>query len=170
MRIDGSVEREKDAAMVMMDEDARRATTVTRGRMLVVADDQSLGDVLAEMLREMGYSAATSPPSSAQGRARALQPALVVLAVVASDALVSSVRHSLRADPWTAAIPVVAVLPPSVRSPRPESVLAGAYLAMPFDLDDFVCCIDQVHPRHGRQVAPAVPTGYPHLGSIQGAR
>ncbi len=139
-----------------------------RGRALVVADDQPLGDVLAEMLREMGYAVTTSPPASAQGRARALQPAFVVLAVVASDALVTAVRQSLRADPWTASIPVVAVLPPSVRLPRPESTLAGACLAMPFDLDDFVRCIERVHPGHGQYVAPTFPTRYSQPGEIQG--
>ena len=149
---------------------ATSATSVLRGRALVVADDRPLGDVLAEMLREMGYAATMSPPAAAQGRVRALQPAFIVLAIVATDALVAAVRQSLSADPWTAAIPVIAILPPPVRSLRPGSALTGGYLAMPFDLDDFVRCIDQAHPGHGQHVAPAVPTAYSQLGSIQGSR
>ena len=158
------------AKSASMDEGAHGAKSALRGRALVVADDRPLGDVLAEMLREMGYSATMSPPASAQGRARALQPAFVVLAVVASNALVAAVRQSLSADPWTVAIPVVAILPPPVRSPWLEGALAGEYLAMPFDLDDFARCIDHVHAGHSLHAAPAFPTEYPQPGSIQGSR
>jgi len=166
-RMDNIVEREKDTSM---DEVAHGAKSVLRGRALVVADDQPLGNVLAEMLREMGYSATMSPPAAAQGRVRALQPAFVVLAVVGSDALVVAVHQSLSADAWTVAIPVVAILPPPVRSPRLEGALGGAYLAMPFDLDDFARCIDHVHAGHSPHAAPAFPTGYPQPSSIQGSR
>ncbi len=109
----------------------------------VVADDQPLGAVLTDLLREMGYVALASSPAAAQERGRALQPALIVLAVVGSDALAQSVHQRLRADPWTAAIPVVAVVPPPRGGLRPAGAGTGASLGMPFALDDFVRCIAQ---------------------------
>ncbi len=124
--------------------------------MLVIADDPPLGAVLADLLREMGDVALVSRPAAAQGRVRTLQPALIVLAVVGSDALAGSVRQGLRADPWTAAIPLVAVAPPPRQGPRPTRPPAAASLDMPFALDDFIRCIDQARHTRVRPRAPAV--------------
>jgi len=169
-RIDGRRQPEEGRSMEEGACGATGGTSARSGCALVVADDRPLGEVLAEMLREMGFAATMCPPAAAAEAARVRQPAFVVLAIVASDALVAAVRHTLRADPWTAAIPVLAIVPPPAPSPRLHSSVAALSLALPFNLDDFVRCIEQVHPGHSRPGAPPALTAYAQLSALPDPR
>ncbi len=124
-----------------------RAGAVTRvARVLVAAGDRLLGDFLVDALGELGYAASADAATDTQRRARALQPALVLLADPTPTAA-TAVGRALRADPWTVHIPLVAIAAPPLAAAAP----ADAHLPLPFELDDLARCLGRWAgaPRHG---------------------
>ena len=102
---------------------------------LVVEDEAPIREVLAEILRDEGYAVLVASDGAA---------ALVVVAerrpdLVLTDAMMPrldglGLLRRMRADPRTAAIPVI--VSSAARHPSPADLEGAAFLAKPYDLDE----------------------------------
>jgi two-component system cell cycle response regulator DivK len=108
---------------------------------LVIEDNpQNLKLVKALLsLRDLDARYATT---AAEGlaMAKALAPGVILLDIQLPDADGVSVLRSLRADPVTAAVPVIAVTASAMRGDRERFLAEGfdGYLAKPIDVRTFV--------------------------------
>lgn len=119
-------------------------------RALIVDDDPMIVKLQSMILTRAGYEI-DSAANGQEGidRAAATAPDVVLLDVMMPDIDGLEVTRRLKADPRTAAIPVVLV---SART-ESEDVAAGRaagaadYLRKPFDPDDLVALLDRLVAR-----------------------
>ena len=106
---------------------------------LVADDDEDILNLVVKRLTRRGWDVVgTSDGGDALARARALQPAAVVLDWMMPTMTGPEVCEALKADPATAAIPVVLVTARASGGDRAAGLEHGAngYITKPFDIDD----------------------------------
>jgi CheY-like chemotaxis protein len=103
-------------------------------RILVVEDDPTIAMVLGEALEGEGYAVTAAVDGEAVWRAALERPDAILLDVMMAQMDGLTVARRLRADPRTAAIPVVLL---SARADLAELAagLGAEAIAKPFDLD-----------------------------------
>jgi CheY-like chemotaxis protein len=89
--------------------DADRNTANSPGRILVVDDDHTVADLIADVLTDEGYDVAVRYDGAALPAALAEPPELVLLDVRMPGADGPEVCRRLKADPRTRDVPVVFV-------------------------------------------------------------
>jgi CheY-like chemotaxis protein len=123
-----------------------------RGRILVVEDDPAIATVVEETLTAEGYEVACTGAWGALRLARELHPDVILLDYAMPGMDGAEVSRRLRADPTTAAIPIIlmSACPPTVRPRMP----VDAELPKPFDLEAVSAVVarwtDTMSPREER--------------------
>jgi CheY-like chemotaxis protein len=124
--------------------------TSETGIVLVVEDDEKSSRLMCELFRLRGYAPhAESTGSGALESARRLGPCLVLMDIQLPDMDGSEVLRSLRSNPTTATIPVVAVTALAMEGDRERLLADGfdGYLSKPIDVATLV---DNVIPLMAR--------------------
>jgi CheY-like chemotaxis protein len=115
---------------------------------LIVDDDQSIAELMAELLHDEGYRVAIAADApSAVAIARSVQPALVFTDSMMPGMGGSELIRALRRHPKTRSIPVVLM---SSVYPCDRQSLGVPFLAKPFGIDEvleLVACYARIHPR-----------------------
>jgi CheY-like chemotaxis protein len=112
-----------------MDTGAHRAT------ILIVDDDPDLIEVLDLALTDAGYRVAAAQAAEAVRVAGAVQPDLILLDLVMPGLDGAQVCRALRAEPRTAAIPIVLMSVYGPLAERARALPITAQLPKPFDLE-----------------------------------
>jgi two-component system, cell cycle response regulator DivK len=108
---------------------------------LVVEDNEKNMKLLRDVLQATGHKVLEATDGEgALALAREHSPALVLMDIQLPDIDGVEALARLRADPATAAIPVVAVTAQAMKGDRERFVAAGfdAYLSKPIDLDELL--------------------------------
>ena len=108
---------------------------------LVVEDNEKNMKLLRDVLQATGHKVLEATDGEgALALAREHSPALVLMDIQLPDMDGVEALARLRADPVTAAIPVVAVTAQAMKGDRERFVAAGfdAYLSKPIDLDELL--------------------------------
>ncbi len=108
---------------------------------LVVEDNEKNMKLLRDVLQATGHRVLEATDGEAAlALAREHSPALVLMDIQLPDMDGVEALARLRADPVTAAIPVVAVTAQAMKGDREQFVAAGfdAYLSKPIDLDELL--------------------------------
>jgi two-component system, cell cycle response regulator DivK len=108
---------------------------------LVVEDNEKNMKLLRDVLQATGHKVLEATDGEgALALAREHSPALVLMDIQLPDMDGVEALARLRADPATAAIPVVAVTAQAMKGDRERFVAAGfdAYLSKPIDLDELL--------------------------------
>jgi DNA-binding response OmpR family regulator len=119
-----------------------------RERILIVEDDDTLLELYSEALNAVGYEVATHDSAfGAAARVREFAPSAVLLDLGLPFRPGTSLLTELKADPRTAAVPVLIVsgLPEALSEERQAQ--AAAVLAKPFQLDTLIDAITLVCAR-----------------------
>jgi len=121
--------------------------TTERPKVLVIADDQDTGEVLARLLDRAGWTTdlAFSASSGLSELEDAHYVALVVDLATTDDAL--ELLRTVRGDERSAALRVVVCAPSAAGRGEAWITGADAYLAHPFEGDAFVAEVDAVISR-----------------------
>jgi CheY-like chemotaxis protein len=118
-----------------------RGKRLGRKRILIVDDDPTLLSVLQLILEEEGYLTHTSVDASNMEHLLSLQPDLILLDVLLSDADGRMLSRRLKNQNTTKHIPIVLMgTSLSVAATLTKSG-AEAFLKKPFDLDGFLATI-----------------------------
>lgn len=126
-----------------------RVSAARRLVVLVVDDERSIAELLAEFLEGVGYAVFVATDGrSALAIARREHPALVLTDLMMPGLDGAEFVRNLRASPITNNIPVV--LMSSIR-PNPEAIENVPFLPKPFDLDDV---LDTVRTHAGEPQRP----------------
>ena len=105
-------------------------------RVLVVEDDERVANVWTQALADEGYEVRTQDSALGMvGLLRAWRPDVLLLDLGLPYRSGASLLAELKADPATAAIPVVVVSAAPDALPSEYRGLAAAVLAKPFDLE-----------------------------------
>jgi CheY-like chemotaxis protein len=112
-------------------------------RILVVDDEPSLREVLADILRDEGYAVLTA----ANGRAGVAMlesdaPDLVLMDIMMPVMGGREASRAMRAHPHGRTIPIV--LSSASTAPRPLDPGIAAYLAKPFDIDQLLELVERL--------------------------
>ena len=104
---------------------------------IVIEDDALIANLLRETIEEMGSRVfiSSSGPDGLEA-ARAERPDLVLADLGLPGQPGSEVIRELKADPLTAAIPIIAVTAASNSEERARDAGSDDFLAKPFDLED----------------------------------
>ena len=115
---------------------------------LVVEDDPATQQIVVRWLEEEGYQVLTAAPEAVLPLARSAHPAVLLLDYLLPGMTGAALSRCLRADPATAAIPIIATsgLPGAARE---AGMLADAWLAKPFDADALCMAVAQRLARSG---------------------
>ena len=115
----------------------------TGPRILIIDDDASLRQTMAEALGDEGYQAVAVEPTGGLEAARTHAPALILLDVLMPGTDGRTLCRRLRADRATATIPVVLVTGVPEFLLEPFRAYGGdwGYLRKPFTLDDLVATV-----------------------------
>ena len=103
------------------------------GRILVVEDDPDVATVVEEILTAEGYEVVHTGAARALRLARELRPDVILLDYAMPDMDGAELSRRLRADPTTAAIPII-LMSAHPRAARPR-IPVDAELPKPFDLE-----------------------------------
>lgn len=119
---------------------------MTTPTILVVDDDRATATFLATALEDEGYGVLVATGEAALRLAREHAPALILLdrRMPALDG--PELARRLRADPRTAAIPLV-LMSADPRTPEEVADLLDGWLAKPFHLATLVATVAQWAPR-----------------------
>ncbi len=106
------------------------------GYVLVIEDDPAIAGILIDVLGDEGYRVATAEDGAGLALALADPPDLVLLDVMMPGMSGIEVCRRLRADPRTAAVPVVflTAVPPDILTPQVAAYAPRALLRKPFGL------------------------------------
>ena len=124
-----------------------------RGRILVVEDDPAIATVVEETLAAEGYEVVRTGAARALRLAQELRPDVILLDYAMPDMDGAEISRRLRADPTTAAIPIILMSahPPATRPRMP----VDAELPKPFDLEAMSAAVarwkDTMSPREQRR-------------------
>ena len=113
------------------------------GRILIVEDEPGLAEVLTDLLGDEGYETAVSVDGAALGAVADAPPALILLDVMMPGMDGPEVCRRLKADPRTAAVPVVFItaLPPETLAARLGDCPHEGVLPKPFTLDSVLAVV-----------------------------
>ena len=103
------------------------------GRILVVEDDPDVATVVEEMLTAEGYEVLHTGAAGALRLAREGRPDVILLDYAMPEMDGAELSRRLRADPTTAAIPII-LMSAHPRAARP-GIPVDAELPKPFDLE-----------------------------------
>ena len=110
-----------------------------RERILIVEDDETLRCLVSEILNSVGFEVSMQESAfGAAARVRELQPSAVLLDLGLPYRPGTSLLTELKADPRTAAVPVLIMSGLSEALSDERRSLAAAVLAKPFRLDTLV--------------------------------
>ena len=110
---------------------------------LIVEDDPSLGDVIADVLRSAGYEVtALTSGFGVAGAVRRLDPCAVLLDLGLPFRPGSSVLADLKADPRTRHVPVLVLSGMTEALSAERRSQAAAVLSKPIDMSDLLDAID----------------------------
>src|SRR5918912_457099 len=104
-----------------------------RGRILVVEDDPAIATVVEETLTAEAYEVVHTAAASALHLARELRPDVILTDYAMPDMDGAELSRRLRAEPTTAAIPII-LMSAHPRAARPR-LPVDAELPKPFDLE-----------------------------------
>lgn len=114
------------------------------GRILVVEDDEILRDILAEALREDGYSVELAEDGQvALQLARSWRPDLLILDLMMPNMDGEALAASIRAAPGAGWVPIIVVSASRRAEEIGARIGARAALRKPFDLYELSTCVDQ---------------------------
>jgi DNA-binding response OmpR family regulator len=139
------------------------------GHVLVVEDDPDIAGLLTHSLRKAGYTADTvRTGADALTGIRASAPDLILLDVMLPGMDGREVCRALRADPRTAAVPIIMVTARAAESERIEGLELGAddYITKPFSPNEVVARVRALLRRITRG-QPAGRDGVLLYGSIR---
>ena len=128
------------------------------GRVLVVEDDPDIAGLLTHSLRKAGYTAdSVRTGADALTGIRASAPDLVLLDVMLPGMDGREVCRALRADPRTAAVPIIMVTARVGEAERIEGLELGAddYITKPFSPNEVVARVRALL----RRITRAQPAG-----------
>jgi CheY-like chemotaxis protein len=110
-----------------------KEVAMLRGRVLVVEDDPAIATLVEETLTAEAYEVVRTGAASALRLARELHPDVILLDYAMPGMDGAEISRRLRADPTTAAIPIILMSahPPAARPRMP----VDAELLKPFDLE-----------------------------------
>ena len=116
------------------------------GRVLIVEDEQSIAEILGDLLAEEGYEAAVSVNGAALKEAHDAPPDLILMDVMMPGMDGTEVCRRLKADPRTRHVPVVflTAMPADILAARLGDCAYDGLIRKPFGL---VEVLDAVH-RH----------------------
>ena len=126
---------------------------------LVVDDDPSIRDLLAEELRYRGYSVITARNGSeALDRLHVMMPDVIVLDLMmpVMDGWTFVERYRDRAG--RRPVPIIAVSAAGDLPPGYEALGVAAFLRKPFDLNELANCIAQLTGAREANAAHLLPT------------
>lgn len=106
-----------------------------RGTVLVVEDDSAIVDLIQEALKDEGYEVLAAMNGGALQVAHDRHPDVILLDIMMPGMDGVEVSRRLRADPDTAAIPIIAMSAHHRLQATAERMLADDRLPKPFDLD-----------------------------------
>ena len=111
------------------------------GCVLVVDDDPALTTLLKEALEDQGYEVCPAVDAAAPQVAHEMQPDVILLDYAMPGMDGAQISRQLRADPTTAAIPIVLMSghPPEARPRLP----VYEELSKPFDLDGLLAMVER---------------------------
>ena len=112
-------------------------------RVLIVEDEAGIAEGLADLLGDGGYVTGVSLGRAALGAVVDAPPALILLDVMMPGMDGPEVCRRLKADPRTAAVPVVFItaLPPETLAARLGDCPHDGVLPKPFHLDDVLAVV-----------------------------
>jgi CheY-like chemotaxis protein len=108
---------------------------MARGTVLVVDDDPAIVSTLREALEDEGYRVFTSVNGAALSLAHQVQPQVILLDIMMPDMDGLEVSRRLRANPATAAIPIVAMSAAGNLRALADQMPIDAQLSKPFNLE-----------------------------------
>ncbi len=118
-------------------------TDETRATILVVDDDPTIVDVLRAALEDEGYAVLMAVNGGALPLARQAQPQVILLDIMMPGMDGVEVSKRLRADPATAAIPIVAMSATSNLTALASQMPVDDRLPKPFDLDGVFAVVER---------------------------
>ena len=137
---------------------ARRSADADGDLVLLIQDDERLGQAIESALHAAGRRVIRVPTAAAAWELLRRQAAgLIVLDLILPDGDGRNVLLEIRSDPRTAAIPVFVISARFGSRPRAECFALGAesYLEKPFDLEAFAVQVSASMSRHANQAALA---------------
>ena len=110
---------------------------------LVVDDNPLMARLLTELLEDEGYRAVALDGARVLDAVRENPPRLIILDVLMPGIDGSAVCRQLRADPRTAAVPIVFIsaLPPATLALRLQDCPYDAFIPKPFEIEQVVSTI-----------------------------
>ena len=114
-----------------------------RTTVLVVDDDPTIVDVLRAALEDEGYAVLMAVNGGALPLARQAQPQVILLDIMMPGLDGVEVSKRLRADPATAAIPIVAMSATSNLTALASQMPVDDRLPKPFDLDGVFAVVER---------------------------
>jgi CheY-like chemotaxis protein len=124
-------------------------------RVLVVDDESTIRELVAEALRESGYVVETAPNGAAALEViRGFVPHAIVLDLMMPRLDGVGFVQMLRLNPRVADVPVLLVTAAYAGYTAAEQVGARAFLSKPFELDRLVELVGELV---GAQVPPPIP-------------
>jgi len=111
---------------------------MNRGTVLVVDDDPLIVDLLRDILEGDEYQVEAVMGAATPGVARDLRPDVILLDLHMPGMDGVEVCRLLRADPLTAAIPVIALSAAHNLHAHAAAMAANDYLVKPFDLSELL--------------------------------
>jgi CheY-like chemotaxis protein len=114
-------------------------------RILIVDDERTIRELIAEALNEAGYAVETAPNGAeALECMRQRLPDALVLDVMMPRLDAYGFVQQLRLEPALAAVPIVVVTAAYAAKAIAERLCASACLTKPFELDDLARAVDRV--------------------------
>jgi two-component system, OmpR family, phosphate regulon response regulator PhoB len=127
-------------------------------RILIIEDEQDLADLVDYNLRAAGFEADTAGNgASGLAKARALEPALILLDMMLPDLAGSEVLRLLKNDPELRRIPVIIVSARGQETDRVQGLELGAddYVVKPFSVRELMLRVKAVLRRGDAEESPA---------------
>jgi two-component system alkaline phosphatase synthesis response regulator PhoP len=135
----------------------------SQGRVVIVEDDDDIAQLLAHALRKADFAPEVLlSGAAALARVRADPPALLLLDVMLPGLNGLEICRALRADPSTAAVPIIMITARADESQRIEGLELGAddYIIKPFSPNEVIARVRALLRRSHRAVTSGTVLRY----------